>query len=254
MRPVEFSIDPLVELFYQKTIATMKEMIHALGGASRRTVFRKLKKLPYITSYSHRGGYYSLNTIAQFDELGIWCHDDVCFSSYGTLVLTVENIVENSEHGHYVDELDTVLRVGTKDTLRRLVYDARIFRQRLAGQFLYCSADAQRQRQQLLARRLLLGEPGPTGPIPGQDILSNELRAAIVLFFSLLDEKQRRLYAGLEALKTGRGGDVRIAELLGIDRKTVARGREELLAQDALTDRTRRHGGGRKSVEKKRQK
>jgi hypothetical protein len=70
----------------------------------------------------------------------------------------------------------------------------------------------------------------------------------------LLDEKQRRLYAGLESLKTGRGGDVRMAQLLGMDRGTVARGRQELLGQNVETQRVRRAGGGRPSVEKKRPK
>ena len=80
----------------------------------------------------------------------------------------------------------------------------------------------------------------------------DELRAAIVLFYSLLDEKQRRLYAGLEALKTGYGGDTRIAELLGLDRGTVARGRRELLQQEGLdTQRVRSTGAGRHRVEKK---
>ncbi len=73
-----------------------------------------------------------------------------------------------------------------------------------------------------------------------------------MLFFGLLDEQQRRLYAGLEALKTGRGGDTRIAGLLGLDTGTVARGRRELLDQDVEVERVRRRGGGRKSVEEKR--
>jgi hypothetical protein len=51
-----------------------------------------------------------------------------------------------------------------------------------------------------------------------------------VLFYSLLDEQQRRMYAGLEALKVGHGGDSQVAELLGIDPGTVARGRRELLS------------------------
>jgi len=75
-----------------------------------------------------------------------------------------------------------------------------------------------------------------------------------VLFFSLLDEKQRRLYAGLEALKTGHGGDARIAELLGLDSRTVGRGRRELVEQDVEIERVRREGAGRKPVEKKRRK
>ena len=69
-----------------------------------------------------------------------------------------------------------------------------------------------------------------------------------MLFYSLLDERQRRLYAGLEAMKVGHGGDAQVAELLGIDPGTVARGRGELLAGDIAPGRARRPGGGRPSV------
>jgi len=67
----------------------------------------------------------------------------------------------------------------------------------------------------------------------------------MVLFLSALDERQRRLYAGRESLKTGHGGDAYIAELFGLDRHTVARGRAELLAQVAPPAGVRRRGGGR---------
>jgi hypothetical protein len=232
----------------------MPELKAALGTNVRRTVFRKLRELPYRSSYSHCGRYYTLDEIAQFDELGLWSYQEICFSTYGTLLSTAAAIVETAEYGCFVDELDNVLRVGTKDALRKLARDERLAREHIAGRFLYCSADADRRRQQLLARRVRLAEPGVTGPLPDALIMPDELRAAIVLFFSLLDEKQRRLYAGLEALKTGRGGDARIGELLGLDVGTVARGRGELLAQDVEVDRVRRAGGGRKPVEKKRQK
>jgi hypothetical protein len=80
------------------------------------------------------------------------------------------------------------------------------------------------------------------------------LKAYLVLFSSLLDEQQRRLYAGLESLKFGRGGDQKLAELLQLDAHTVARGRKELLAQEVEWDRVRKPGGGRKLTEKKRPK
>jgi len=67
----------------------------------------------------------------------------------------------------------------------------------------------------------------------------------------MLDEKQRRLYAGLESLKLGYGGDQRIAEFIGMDPHTVAKGRRELLEQDLEIDRIRKAGGGRKRLEKK---
>jgi hypothetical protein len=82
--------------------------------------------------------------------------------------------------------------------------------------------------------------------------LSPELKAGIILFYSLLDERQRRLYAGLEAHKVGYGGDRKIAEFLGMDVHTVARGRREILAGEVERQRVRQTGGGRKRAEKKR--
>jgi hypothetical protein len=251
MRPTEFPAETLVTLLRQRRIATLPELMERLGSA-KRTVFRKLQELGYRSSYSHRGGYYTLDEIARFDARGLWSFRDVWFSIHGTLLSTAVAVVEAAEQGVFVEELDHELHVGTKDALRKLVRDSRLARERLAGQFLYCSADAQRKREQMLARRVRLAEPGIAGPLPDAAVMPDELKAAIVLFCSLLDEKQRRLYAGLEALKSGRGGDAQIAELLGLDAGTVARGRRELLTQDVQIDRIRATGGGRKAVEKKR--
>ena len=67
----------------------------------------------------------------------------------------------------------------------------------------------------------------------------------------MLDEEQRRLFAGLESIKLGHGGDRIVAEFLGLDPHTVARGRQQLLDQKVMLGRTRPSGGGRKPVEKK---
>jgi hypothetical protein len=254
MRPTEFPAEAIVSLLRKRKIATMPQLMAALGTCSRRTVFRKLRELPCRTSYSHRGRYYTLEDVAEFDELGLWSYQDIWFSAYGTLLSTAVAVVAAGEWGYFVDELDNVLHVGTKDALRKLVTDVRLTRERVVGQFLYCATDKDQRRRQLLSRRALLVAPGAAGPLPDAAIMPDEMRAAIVLFFSLLDEKQRRLYAGLEALKTGRGGDVQIADLLGLDVGTVARGRQDLLQQDVAVERVRRAGGGRKSLEKKRRK
>jgi hypothetical protein len=254
MRPTQFRAEDITTFLYEKKIATTAELMTALGTDARRTVFRKLNELKHHTSYSHRGRYYTLNRVAKFDALGLWPYGDVWFSIHGTLLSTAAALVETADSGYFVEELDNVLHVGTKDALRKLVGDARLTRTRLGGQFLYCAADAGRRRQQLLSRRIQLAEPGAAGSLPDASIMPDELRAAIILFFSLLDEKLRRLYAGLEALKTGRGGDARIAELLGLDSTTVARGRRELLDQDVEVEHVRRSGAGRRSMEKKRRK
>ena len=254
MRPTLYAPDAAAARLRKQKIASLPELMAALGTNARRTAFRKLRELSCRTSYSHGGRYYTLDDIAEFDHRGLWSHREVWFSARGTLLETAAALVAAADDGYFVDELDTVLHVGTKDALRKLVRSARLARDEVAGRFLYCAADAGRRRRQLLARRARLAEPGLVGPMPEAAILPDELRAAIVLFFSLLDEQQRRLYAGLEALKTGRGGDARIAALLGLDVGTVARGRRELLAQDVEVERVRAAGGGRKPAEKKRRK
>ena len=47
-------------------------------------------------------------------------------------------------------------------------------------------------------------------------------------FYAGLNEKDRRLYAGIEALKYGRGGRAYIAGVLGCSRNTVSKGAREV--------------------------
>ncbi len=73
------------------------------------------------------------------------------------------------------------------------------------------------------------------------------------LFLSRLDEAQRRWYVALESTRVGHGGDRLLAQITGLDEKTIRRGREELATSlaELPTDRVRRPGGGRPPVEKK---
>jgi len=49
----------------------------------------------------------------------------------------------------------------------------------------------------------------------------------------------------------GHGGDTKVAELLGLDVGTVARGRQQLLDHDVEVERVRKAGAGRPKQEKK---
>ena len=73
------------------------------------------------------------------------------------------------------------------------------------------------------------------------------------LLMSRLDEQQRRLYAALESLRIGHGGDARLALITGLDPKTIRRGRQELAHSLASrpAGRVRVPGAGRPRVEKK---
>jgi len=66
-----------------------------------------------------------------------------------------------------------------------------------------------------------------------------------------LDERQRRLLAGLEALRLGHGGTRLVAQITELDEKTVRRGRREVTdANSSPLGRVRRAGAGRPKAEK----
>jgi hypothetical protein len=240
---------PLRAFLHKETIATLEQLKHALGTSSTMTVFRKLKTLGYRSSYSHRGKFYTLKDIPHFDDLGLWSFHWVWFSKYGNLIETARQFVEKSQAGYTVQELEELLHVECKAALLKLHQQSQLERESNEGLYVYFSAEAAKQGSQRLERQTL--GPELSGAAAA---LAHELKAAIVLFHSLLDEKQRRLHAGLEAFKLGHGGDQQIAELLGIDRHTVAKGRRELLGGEVSGGRIREPGAGRKPQEKKRQK
>lgn len=67
-------------------------------------------------------------------------------------------------------------------------------------------------------------------------------------FYGVLSEKDRRRYAGIEAVKLPRGGIRYIADVLECNEKTVIKGMQEipqLTDGDPLPGRERQEGAGR---------
>lgn len=244
--------EPLITLFKSRLVATAPEIMGVLGTKSRMTAYRVMQRHGGLSSYSHKGSFYTLDRVAKFDSRGLWSHQEARFSRWGTLMRTTVHFVESSDAGYYTPELDVELQIETKEPLLAAFRSGKISREKVAGRYLYCAANEVARESQLRART------HPSIPVGSdteeQDSPISQVKAALVLFVSSLDEKQRRLYAGLESLKLGHGGDRVIAELLEIDPRTVSRGRRELLAEEVDTSRVRKLGGGRPRVEKKSQK
>ena len=229
---------------------TLNELKKILNTQCRMTVFRKLSTLDYISSYSHSGKYYSLEKIARYNKYGIWSYKSALFSKNKTLKKTIEFLIDNSAKGYSASELNNFLKIKVEDALLELVKNKIITRKKLSGIYIYYARPSKLCKKQELTRldkiQSLDEEMKPA-------VLMNELKAALIIFFSTLDEKQRRLYAGYESLKIGYGGDKRIAELLGLDQKTVSKGRQDLLGKNVNVDKIRQPGGGRKEIKKKSQ-
>ncbi len=80
------------------------------------------------------------------------------------------------------------------------------------------------------------------------DIFSTETKEIMCTFYDCLNEKQRRLFAGIEALRVGHGGRKYISEVLGCSRNTVSKGACEIsnLPNKVIEKSIRKPGGGRK--------
>jgi Rhodopirellula transposase DDE domain len=83
------------------------------------------------------------------------------------------------------------------------------------------------------------------------DVYPPEVEERMRRFYHSLNEKERRLFAGLEALRIGHGGRNYIADVLGCSRNTVSKGACEMsdLPQKQVEQFIRQPGGGRKSYE-----
>ncbi|MFH0874861.1 MAG: ISAzo13 family transposase, partial [archaeon] len=66
-----------------------------------------------------------------------------------------------------------------------------------------------------------------------------------------LNERSRRIFAATEAKSIGRGGITIVSKATGLNRNTIARGIKEIsVGKSTLEERVRKHGGGRKTIEK----
>jgi hypothetical protein len=74
---------------------------------------------------------------------------------------------------------------------------------------------------------------------------NEDVERRMKVLFSWLSEKDRRRYAAVEADKLGHGGRQYIADLFGIDSKTISQGLAELeMTEDTAGDRIRKKAVG----------
>ena len=139
-------------LFRKRRVVTMSDLCEAIGSFSRMTVFRRLRQIEYVTSYTHAGRYYTLSDIARFDSDGIWLYEDIGFSQNGSLKNTVSYLVAKSDSGKFHFDLERQLRVRVHNVLLDLVKKKQIKRIKFEGQYLYLSRDKARSTAQLEQR------------------------------------------------------------------------------------------------------
>jgi len=129
------------------------------------SIFRRLKEIGYFSSYTHTGRYYTLADIPQFDDYGLWNHQGIGFSQFGTLRATIVQLVNKSPTGHTHMELNNLLRIRAHNTLLKLVRVDRVGREYIEKMFLYVNADSDHAAEQISLRRVQLADSQKAIPL-----------------------------------------------------------------------------------------
>ncbi|RKX38851.1 MAG: hypothetical protein DRP64_15080 [Verrucomicrobia bacterium] len=145
--------EKLARLFQRKRVMDMGALRDATGGRSRRSIFRDLAVLLYLSSYTHVGRYYTLTDIPKYDEHGLWFHQGIGFSRFGTLKATVTELVATAMAGYTHKELESLLRVKVHNTLLGLVRAGQIGRESIYKRYLYVNSDQKRAAAQVARRQ-----------------------------------------------------------------------------------------------------
>lgn len=173
------SREALTRLFARKPVADLSKLKEALDTTSRTTVFRALSAAGYYTSYSHAGGYYTLEHIPDFNEDGIWAHGEVLFSRLRTLRATVVPMVIEAPAGQTHAELEARVHLRVYDTLRDLVTEGKLGRVELERLYLFVNPDRDLAAAQVAERRRFLSAEQVGVSLPTPTVIIEVLLALI---------------------------------------------------------------------------
>lgn len=189
----------LLKRFFRRTpIATLAQLSRSLG-CSARTVLRALKRVGYLTSYSHAGRYYTLSRLPRFDAVGLWFHGEIRFSKHRTLRATAALLVKQSAAGQTHEELQALLGLPLHDTLRSLVAEKALGRERVRGLYVYLHPDGEAASAQLSRRGELAAPSAPLPPSPAAPLDLPRVIDVLLAVIHAPQEEAQAIAARLQA-------------------------------------------------------
>ena len=147
MAPFKKNADLLGQLFFDKKCWQIDELAGKLDYAVI-SVRRLLLQVGYYSSYTHNGRWYTLKDIPVFNVHGLWQHDAIGFSKRGTLINTIQHIIDSSHSGYPAGTLCSMLATDCRAVLTQMYQKSRIDRIKPQAQFVYLSSDKHINRRQ----------------------------------------------------------------------------------------------------------
>lgn len=127
-------------VFGKKKVMTRKELMDTMS-VSTTLVSKRLKSCGGYTSYNKNGKYYTLPSIAEFNEQGLWEYEGIRFSKFGNLKRTLIGLIDASECGLYVEVFIPLLGYSPHAILSELYEKDLVYREKRKGKFIYLSID-----------------------------------------------------------------------------------------------------------------
>ncbi len=177
------------KLLQSKKVMSLKQIRHEIPDRPRSSLFRDLKKVELLTSYSHAGQHHALKSMVKFNPNGLWFYEKISFSKYGTLKNTLVQIISNSPAGMTHKELKTLLRIQVQNPLTHLIKTHKLQRRSLPDQvFVYLDHDVSIAQEQW-QKRLELNEKALSVTLPSETIIIDILLEIIRGNERIIDEE-----------------------------------------------------------------
>jgi hypothetical protein len=155
----EKKLESVFKFLEGKKVFTLDQLVSSLS-CSTPTARLKLKQWHAYTSYNQNGRYYTMPTVARFDQNGLWSYEAISFSKYGNLRNTVVHLIHNSPLGLTGNEIGNLVRLAPRSFLHHFRKVSGICREKREGVYVYFSDDVDRYKEQIRNRSRALIEEG----------------------------------------------------------------------------------------------
>jgi len=132
----------------QYKVFTFRELLKLLN-CSTRTGRLKIKQWGVHNSYNQNGLYYTMPTVPEFDENGLWFYQNVHFSKRGNLKQTVVHLIETSPSGLTGRQIGEIVNLSPRSFMHHFRNVPDIKREKQGGVYVYFSREPGRYKQQL---------------------------------------------------------------------------------------------------------
>ena len=136
------NVEQHISSIFEKQSCWMIKPLAAKLDYSIRSVQRFLTSVGYHRSFTHNGGWYTLQSIPRFDKDGLWFYGDIGFSRAGSMTDTLVELNSKSSQGITAEELGEKLHCRCHSVLVRLIRDAKLQRWKSGRSNIYIAKDA----------------------------------------------------------------------------------------------------------------